>query len=183
MSSFYNKEELSLIGLKSYGENVLISKKASIYSPEEIAIGSNVRIDDFCILSGKITLGNNIHISAYCALYGKGGICIDDYCGISARTTIYSLSDDFSGDCLIGVMVPEEFRKVIYAEVKIEKYCQIGAHSLVLPGVRIAEGCVVGAASLINKNLEEWSIYAGVPAKKIKQRNREEIKNLIKRLK
>jgi galactoside O-acetyltransferase len=183
MNSFYNKEELLSLGLKTFGDNVLISKKASIYSPEEIVVGNNVRIDDFCILSGKITLGNNIHISAYCALYGRGGISIDDYSGISARTTIYSLSDDFSGDCLIGVMVPEKFRKVIYAEVKIEKYCQVGSHSIVLPGVNLSEGCVVGAASLVNKSLEEWTIYAGVPAKRIKQRNRDAILNLIKNLK
>ena len=67
-SSFYSQKELTSIGFKSIGTNVLISKKASFYSPEEISIGNNVRIDDFCILSGKITLGSNIHISAFCAL-------------------------------------------------------------------------------------------------------------------
>lgn len=39
MNSFYSREELKKIGFKSYGENVLISKKASIYSPEKIEIG------------------------------------------------------------------------------------------------------------------------------------------------
>ncbi|MEC2449247.1 acyltransferase, partial [Bacillus cereus] len=50
--SFYSQEELSEIGFLSVGENVLISKKTSIYNPGAISVGNNVRIDDFCILSG-----------------------------------------------------------------------------------------------------------------------------------
>ena len=67
-TSFYSPEELKEIGFKSVGENVLISRKVSIYSPQKISIGNNVRIDDFCILSGNITLGNYCRIAAYCAL-------------------------------------------------------------------------------------------------------------------
>lgn len=48
---FYSREQLEKIGFKSLGKNVLISDKSSIYSPENISIGNNVRIDDFCILS------------------------------------------------------------------------------------------------------------------------------------
>ena len=77
MSSFYSVDELNTLGLKSFGENVLISRKCSIYSPEKISIGNNVRIDDFCILSGNISLGSHIHISAYSALYGTKGIIMD----------------------------------------------------------------------------------------------------------
>lgn len=69
-NSFYSISELKLLGLKRLGQNVYISRKSSIYSPENISIGDNVRIDDFCILSGNITLGNYIHIAAYTALYG-----------------------------------------------------------------------------------------------------------------
>ena len=54
MNSFYTENELKQIGFKRIGENVLISRKASIYQPELIEIGNNVRIDDFCILSGNI---------------------------------------------------------------------------------------------------------------------------------
>ena len=53
MNTFYSKEELENIGFAEIGHNVLVSKKASIYKPELIEIGNNVRIDDFCILSGK----------------------------------------------------------------------------------------------------------------------------------
>ena len=73
MNSFYSNEELKQLGLKSFGKNVLISKKCSIYGADKISIGNNVRIDDFCILSGKIVIGNYVHISAYSALYAGGG--------------------------------------------------------------------------------------------------------------
>ena len=76
MSNFYSIDELKELGIKEFGEEVYISKKASIYSPQNLKIGSHVRIDDFCILSGKIEIGNYVHISAYVALYGKYGIKI-----------------------------------------------------------------------------------------------------------
>ena len=97
MTSFYSEEELAQLGLKSYGSNVLISRFASIYSPQTIEIGSNVRIDDFCILSGKIYIGDWCRVSAYCALYGSMGIVMEGFCGISPRSTILSATDDYSG--------------------------------------------------------------------------------------
>ena len=66
MNSFYSPEELKSLGLKEYGENVFISRKCSIYGAENIRLGSHVRIDDFCVLSGKVELGNYVHIAASC---------------------------------------------------------------------------------------------------------------------
>ena len=172
MNSFYSEIELKELGLKSCGSNVLISRKCSIYAPDKISIGNNVRIDDFCILSGNITLGNNVHISAYCALYGSQGIEFKDYSGCSARSTIYSAMDDFSGDYLIGPMSPNGTTNVTGRKVTIGQYVQLGAHCLVFPNVTIHEGSVVGALSLVTKDIPEWSIYVGIPARKIRDRSR-----------
>lgn len=169
-TSFYSQSELKLIGLKSYGKNVLISRNAQFYSPEKISIGDNVRIDDFCILSGNIILGNHIHISAYSALYGAQCIEFKDYSGCSSRTTIYSAMDDFSGDYLIGPMHPAELTNVIGGKVTIGKFVQLGAHCLVFPNVTIHEGAVVGALSLITKDIPSWEIHVGIPARKLKDR-------------
>ena len=62
-------QELKDMGFKSIGADLSISKKASFYGVENISIGSHVRIDDFCILSGKISIGDYIHIAAYSALF------------------------------------------------------------------------------------------------------------------
>ena len=135
-------------------------------------IGSNVRIDDFCILSGIISIGNYIHISAYTALYGKGGIRIKDFAGISPRCIIFSALDDFGGEYMVGPFIPDSLVNVIKKEVIIEKFVQIGAGSIVFPGVVLEEGVATGAMSLIKTNISKWTIAAGVPCKRIKERNR-----------
>ena len=170
MSNFYNKNELERIGFKKIGKNVLISRKASIYSAETIEIGDNVRIDDFCILSGNIIIGNNIHISAYCGLYGGGLIKLSDYSGCSQRCTLISSSDDFSGDYMIGAVLPDKYKNVTKGEILLEKYVQLGANTTVLPNVTVKEGAITGAMTLVNRDLEQWSIYIGIPAHKLKDR-------------
>lgn len=178
VNSFLTPDELAALGLNQYGQNVHISRKASFYSPENISLGDNVRIDDFCILSGRISIGNYVHISAYAAIYAREKVIIGNYCGLSPRATIFSAMDDFSGDYLIGPMVPEEKIKLITGPVILENYVQIGASALVFPGIKILEGSVVGALSLVNKNLQAWGIYAGIPAKKIRDRKMEILKHV-----
>lgn len=175
-TSFYSEEELATLGLKSYGKNVLISRHACLYSPETISIGNNVRIDDFCILSGNITLGSNIHIGAYCALYGAKGIIFEDNTGCSARTTIYSAMDDFSGEYLIGPMQPAHLTNVTGGVVRIEKCVQIAAHCLIFPNLTIGEGSVIGAFSLVTKKTKPWTVNVGIPAKVIKDRKKDLLK-------
>lgn len=178
MNSFYTRKEIELLGFNSIGENVLISKKASFYGIENISLGNNVRIDDFCILSGKIKIGSNVHISAYCALYGAYGIELENYTGLSPRCTLFSAMDDFSGDYLISPMAPEEFCNVTGGPILIKKYTQIGSSTTIMQNITIEEGVVVGAMSFVNKNLPEWSIYVGIPAKFLKKRGRGLLKML-----
>ena len=176
MTSFYTDEELSQLGLKSYGKNVLISRKCSIYSASTISIGDNVRIDDYCLLSGKIQIGSHVHISTYNALYGGNGIIFEDYTGVSPRCTLLSASDDFSGNYLVGSIHLEDKIHVTGGPIIIKRFAHICAHALVLPNITIAEGCVIGAMSQVRRNTEPWMMYAGSPATMLKQRE----KNMIK---
>jgi len=173
MNSFYSVDELEKIGFKALGENVLLSKKSSIYGAKNISIGSNVRIDDFCILSGNIKLGSYIHIAAYCALYGGDkGITINDFANLSSRISIYSISDDYSGNTMTNPMIPEKYKMILSDEVTIEKHVIIGSGSVVLPGIILKEGSSFGAMSLINRSSEPWSINVGIPSIKIKNRSK-----------
>ena len=173
MNSFYTRYDLNQLGLASFGENVLISRKASIYGAEKINIGDNVRIDDFCILSGKITIGNFIHIAAYTALYGGNkGIVIQDFANISSKISIYSISDDYSGETMTNPMIPDKFKNVQSKEVVIQRHVIIGSGCVVLPGVVLKEGSSFGAMTLINRSSEPWSINVGIPFKKIRDRSK-----------
>ena len=172
VTSFYTEKELNKIGFKSFGKNVFISRKASIYSPKTISIGNNVRIDDFCILSGNIDIGSNIHISAYCALYGSKGIFIKDFSGMSPRCIVFSASDDFGGDFLIGPVHPPQFTNVCGGPVIINSYVQLGANTTVMPNLEIGEGAVTGVFTLVRKSLPPWTINIGIPAKKLRDRSK-----------
>lgn len=174
-TSFLNAEELQQLGLRHLGDNVLISRKASIYEPAEIAVGNNSRIDDYCVLVGGkgLRIGDYVHIGCFSALFAGSGITLEDFSGLSARVTLYSESDDYSGASLTNPTVPIEFKPgLIRGPILIRRHCIIGANSTLLPGVTLNEGVAVGAHSLVVKDCEAWSIYAGIPARRIKGRKR-----------
>lgn len=173
MSSFYLRDELEKMGFCSLGQNIMLSRKASVYGAENIVIGNNVRIDDFCILSGNIKLGNYIHISPYVGLFGgEVGIEIMDYGSVSSRSVIYAITDDYNGEGMANPMVPEKYRKVYQKKVILKKHCLIGTGSTILPGVVLGEGVSIGAMSLVNKNVDAWTVNVGIPCRTIRERSK-----------
>lgn len=174
MTSFYTEEELKNLGLKRYGENVLISRNSILYHPEFLELGDNVRIDDFTTISGKVVLGSYIHIAQFCSLYGgEAGIFMENFSGLSSKSIIYATSNDYSGYSMTNPMVPSKYKTTDKNEpVYIKKHVVIGCMSVILPGITIGEGSSVGAMSLVCKNLDEWGIYAGIPAAKINNRSK-----------
>lgn len=173
MTNYYSKDELEQFGFKELGQNVMISRKASVYGAENMVIGSNVRIDDFCFLIGKIQIGNNIHIAQYSALFGgEYGIEMHDFAGLSSRCAIYASSDDYSGEYMTNPTVPAEFCNVTGGRVILAKHVIIGTGTSIMPNVTIGEGTAVGGMSLVRNSLEPWGIYAGVPCRKIKERKK-----------
>lgn len=174
--SFYSDEELADFGFQSVGENVKISKKASIYGASRISIGRNVRIDDFCIISaglGGIEIGNYVHIAAMSLLIGADKIVMADFSGLSSRVSVYSSSDDYSGRNMTNPTVPDQFKSVYSSPVIIGRHVIIGSGSVVLPGCILEDGAAIGALSLVSKNCDSFGIYAGNPAKFIKERKRD----------
>lgn len=173
MNSFYSYEELKTIGFKNIGENVLISRKTSIYGANNIIIGNNVRIDDFSILSGNIVIGDYVHIAAGVMIFaGQAGVVLEDFVGVSSRTAIYAVTDDYSGEFLTNPTIPDEYRNVIGGKVVLKKHALIGTGCTILPGVVVGTGVSVGSMSLVNKNIDDFTINVGVPAKTIKKRSR-----------
>lgn len=172
--AFLTREKLEEMGFSSLGKNVLISDKASIYNHDHIDIGDSVRIDDFCVISGKVTIGRNVHIAVFCNVAGgEKGIILEDFCGLAYACQVFTQSDDYSGRTLTNPTVPDSFKKEIKSAVKICRHSIIGASSIVFPGVTLAEGTSVGAMTMVTKSTEPWSIYFGIPAKKIKDRRRD----------
>mgnify|MGYP001188800269 CR=1 FL=1 len=172
MTSFYGEDELKELGFRSVGKNVYISRKASFYGLQNMIIGDYVRIDDFCILSGDIKIGNHIHIAAYSALYGgTHGIVLSDFVTLSSRNIIYAESDDYVGASLSNPLIGSKYRKISGQKVIFEKHVLVGTNCTILPGAYLAEGVSIAAMSLVKNKLEAWTVYAGIPVKKIKNRD------------
>jgi galactoside O-acetyltransferase len=173
--SVYSPEELQAIGFAYLGKDVKLSRRASFYNPANISIGDYSRIDDFCVLSAGengIFVGRYVHIAVYSALIGKANITLLDFCNLSARVSIYSSNDDYSGEYMTNPTVNERFTNVCHAPVLLNKHVIIGAGTIVLPGVVIGEGASVGALSLVKEDCNEFTVYCGVPAKRMKERSR-----------
>ena len=172
--AYLTAEELNQLGFKNLGKNVQISTRASIYNHDQIEIGDNSRIDDFCVLSGNIKIGRNVHITVFCNIAGGDrGITFLDFSCLAYGCHVFSQSDDYSGHTLTNSTVPDEYKQEIKEPVTICRHVIVGARSVVFPGVTIAEGTSVGAMSMVTKSTLEWSIYAGIPARKIKDRKRD----------
>jgi len=172
--AFLSQAQLEYMGFKSLGKNVRISDKASICDANQIEIGDHSRIDDFCVISGKVTIGRNVHLAVFCNVAGGSeGVMFEDFSGLAYGCQVFSQSDDYSGRSLTNPTVPAKYKYETKKAVYIGRHCIVGTHSLIFPGVTLAEGTSVGALSMVTKSTEEWSVYMGIPAKKIKTRKRD----------
>lgn len=175
--AFLTQQQLEQLDFKYLGKNVKVSDKASIYNPRHIYLGDNCRIDDFCILSAGecgIHIGKYVHVAAYSSLIGAEKIYLDDFSGISSRVSIFSSSDDYSGEFMAHPTIPNEFRNVDSRPVYLGRHAIVGAGAVVLPGAKLNVGVAIGSLSLVlGKEYPEFMIYAGTPAKPVKERKRD----------
>jgi acetyltransferase-like isoleucine patch superfamily enzyme len=172
---YLSEGQLSEIGLKRLGSNVLIAHDAIFIGVENIEIGSNVRIDSNVTLAavkGFIKIGNYVHIGGSSHINCTGGVSIGNFVAVSQGVKIYSASDDYSGEYMTNPTVPGHLRRDQIGEINIGDHVILGSGSVILPGVALAKGTAVGALSLIKSSTDEFSIYAGSPAKKIGARAR-----------
>lgn len=169
--AYLDDAQLRSIGFKSLGKEVKISEKASIYNPELIEIGDYSRIDDFCVISGRVVIGRFVHIAPLCLVAGGDpGVYIDDFSGLAYNVQVFSQSDDYTGRSMTNPTIPSKYKCERKEAVKLCRHVIVGAGSTVFPGVTIAEGCAVGAMSLIHKSTEPWGVYVGNPARRVKAR-------------
>ncbi|MEM7611031.1 MAG: acyltransferase [Pseudomonadota bacterium] len=171
---FLTETELASLNFKSLGLNVRISDRAAIYNPELIEVGDHSRIDDFCVVSGRVSLGRNVHLAVFSNIAGgTEGVCLEDFCGLAYGCQVFSQSDDYSGETMTNPTVPTQFKNERRARVVLGRHSIVGANSVVFPGVEMGEGTAVGAMSVVTRSTDPWSIYVGNPAKRVKERRKD----------
>lgn len=171
---FLSREQLVSMRFKRLGNHVRISDRAAIHNAELIEIGDHSRIDDFCVVSGKVWIGRNVHIAVFCNIAGGSeGVTLEDFAGLAYGCHVFSQSDDYTGSTLTNPTIPAAYKRETKKAVHIGRHCIVGTGSLILPGVTLGEGCSVGALSMVTKSTQAWSMYFGIPAKRLKARKKD----------
>lgn len=168
--------------LKYCGENVILYPLCKIVRAERLEIDDNSRIFDYAFVdAGAGTkIGKYSFICWHALIEGGAKAIIGDRCfvgpGAKLLTSTYDLNGFYANEKL-----PEEVRHTIYGDITLENDAYIGANAVIMPGVKIGEGAVIGANSLVTNNCKAWGIYFGNPAKRIGWRDipTEERKHII----
>lgn len=133
--------------------NILPSDKNSkfengiyISDAKNLKIGSHVRINEHVFLQGNITIGNHVMIAPYAAIYTK----THEFEDVGRPMVLQGNKEE--------------------GPVVLENNVWLGRNVVVLPGVKVGEGAIVGANSVVTKDVLPFTIVGGVPAKLIKER-------------
>lgn len=171
-------------GFASIGRDVRIYDLARILQPEQITVGDSVIIDDYTFLVGGtgMTIGSFVHIGAFTSVMGGGEFTMGDFAGLSGGVRVYTGNEDYLGGSLTNPAVPHPWRVAERSYVHIGKHAIIGANAVILPGVTIGEGAVVGALSMVTRDLDPFTINIGTPARRIRERPRDRILQLEEEL-
>lgn len=173
-SNFLSRDVLLALGFARLGEDVLIHSTVVIVDCGKISLGSRVRIDPYVIIStrGGVEFGNNVHLGGHSVLAGHAAIHFDDFVNISHYVGIYTSNEDLSGRTLSNPTVAG-FGAIRTASVSFGRHSAVGAGSLVLPGARFAEGSILGAMSRVSRPMKPWTNYAGIPARRMRDRRQD----------
>jgi len=120
--AWLTEDELMQMKFSHLGKNVRISDKAVIYNSDLMSIDDNSRIDDFCVVSGRVSIGRNVHLSVFNNIAGgEPGIIFEDFSGLAYGCHVFTQSDDYSGNTLTNPTVPDEFKCEIKKKIRIGK--------------------------------------------------------------
>jgi acetyltransferase-like isoleucine patch superfamily enzyme len=174
------------------GRNVTFGINVVLRHPKKIRLGDNVVIDDNVVLDAKgqdnngITIGDGVFVGRNTILSCKNGdIILDDNANLGFNCEIFSASRVRIGkNILMAAYVylvggTHHFDRtdipILYQErssqgIEVDDNAWIGAHAVIFDGVRIGKECIIGAGAVVNRDIPDWQIAIGAPAKVLKDR-------------
>jgi acetyltransferase-like isoleucine patch superfamily enzyme len=163
----------------SAGRSVILEDYVTIdaLSHQGVNLGDNVTIARFATiqctgvirnLGVGLTIGNHSAVGAYSFLGAQGGIQIGSHVIMGPRVNIHAENHNY-GDWQRPIHLQGESRR----GVAVADDCWIGAGTIIVDGVRIEQGCVVAAGSVVTQDVPAYSVVGGVPARILKSRKGE----------
>lgn len=143
-----------------------------LLNPGMIVIEEHSRIDSFCKLEGGrgLRIGEYVHVASFCHLnIGGGTLEIGDHCFFASGSKVVTGGNKDDGRSMSAVS-PAELQVLKYGVVAFEPYSGMLTNATVLPGVTLHRGAVAAAGSVVTKDIPEWEIWAGAPAKFLRRR-------------
>lgn len=159
----------------------IISPNIRVRHPDVFEVGDDSVIDDFCYFSTRVSIGRGSHIASNCTVGGGRDhrFRLGDLSSLSAGVRVWCASDDFIRDivALVPPGIEDPKRHLITGDVVLGDYTAVGANSVVMPDNRIPDGTVIGALSYVppGHQFEPWSVYAGIPVRRIGARDRDSV--------
>lgn len=155
-------------------------KKRKEKQREKINCGENVFIDSTVDIYGphNMTIGSNVHIQFGCKFFADavGGVTIGDGCIFAHEVQVLTRNHNYDSEDLQYIPYDQRY---IEKPVVIGEYCWIGARAMILPGVKIGKGVVVAAGSVVTKDIPDYAVVGGNPARVIKYRGKEKFDELL----
>lgn len=149
-------------------------------NPKKIEIGDYSYIDTNVQLEvySPIKIGKYVHITSNVHIQSGDEVIIGDFACVASGTKIYASSNTYKtpngreNDILLSMSssAPTELQYVKRSPVIIEEYAFVGLNCVVLPGVRIGRGAIIGAGSVVTKDISPYTIAVGIPARPVKKR-------------
>lgn len=140
------------------GQGAYVSPKAMLREPKSIALGDRTTVGRFAEINpqgGRITIGSDCSIHNFCVLYGAGGISIGTGCRIANGATLIAFNHAIDG------CSPIRTQPITRKGITIESDVWIGARAIVLDGVTIGRGSVIGAGTVVSRDVTPGSIVVG----------------------
>ncbi len=119
-----------------------------------------------CDFGNRVTFGKNVFINHSAILSASGGIEFEDGVSVAPGVRIATINHDFN----------ERHTKYTYGKVTIGKNAWIGMNVTICPGVKIGKYAVIAAGAVVTKDIPDYAVAGGVPAKVIKMQNPEDQK-------
>jgi acetyltransferase-like isoleucine patch superfamily enzyme len=155
--------------LGSCGEGVVFEDGVRIFHPGRVFLGEGVYVGHSTILEGyhegRLEIGSHTWIGALCHLHAAGGLAIGSRVGVGPGVRILTSAHRVGPREEVILEAELDF-----GPVTIGDGCDLGAGSIVLPGVTVGEGTQVGAGAVVTRDVPAFSVVAGVPARVLRTR-------------
>ena len=173
MAAVYKTEEF-MRRFAHVGQDVQVFHWALILKPEVIELSDGVRVDDYSRIEGGLGLriGKYVHIASFASILGGGQAEVGDFSGIAqGARLITGMGHPFEDEFPAPLPSDDPYHRM-RGQIVMGAYSFVAANAVIFPDVTIGEGGVVGAGSVVTKDVPPWTVVAGVPARAIRGREK-----------